>query len=354
MRRIGILLALTTLAHGCFESSGTVTRGRETPQTIERSVSFTDDDELRGLRMRLREVDAPFAATVSPPMAEGDELPPARIEQLLKRVEALETGADDRQAFARREDSPPPPLTGETLDLPFPPPEEAPATDQGGPGKLEVLRYAPEGEIPMAPHLSVTFSRPMVSLSSQEEAARFAPLELSPEPDGRWRWLGTRTLLFEPDGRFPMATHYRVSIPAGTESATGDRLGQALGFAFSTPPLSLEQTYPTHGPVGLEPVIFVAFDQRVDPRALLPFLKLTGGGTYPLRLASDEEIEADSGARSLRAHAQEGRWIALKPEQAHCRGTPRSPSHSRGVRPRRRGPGRRPGRSLSTSTPMPR
>ena len=40
---------------------------------------------------------------------------------------------------------------------------------------------------------------------------------VNPEPPGEWRWVGSRTLLFEPVGRFPMATDYKVEAPAGTE-----------------------------------------------------------------------------------------------------------------------------------------
>ena len=33
---------------------------------------------------------------------------------------------------------------------------------------LEIVRYAPEGDIPLAPQLSVTFSQPMIAISSQK------------------------------------------------------------------------------------------------------------------------------------------------------------------------------------------
>ena len=88
---------------------------------------------------------------------------------------------------------------GETVRTAFPPPEvrERPATETGGP--LEGVRHQPDGEIPLAPHFSVTFSAPMVAVTSHGELAReAAPVRLSPEPPGEWRWVGTRTVLFEP------------------------------------------------------------------------------------------------------------------------------------------------------------
>ena len=63
----------------------------------------------------------------------------------------------------------------------------------------------------------------MVAVGSVADVAQNAvPVTLSPQPPGRWRWLGTRTLTFEPEGgRFPMATAYTVEVPAGTRSSAG-------------------------------------------------------------------------------------------------------------------------------------
>jgi hypothetical protein len=38
------------------------------------------------------------------------------------------------------------------------------------------------------------------------------PLQLTPLPDGEFQWLGTRTLMFKPTYRFPMATQYSVVV----------------------------------------------------------------------------------------------------------------------------------------------
>jgi hypothetical protein len=123
------------------------------------------------------------------------------------------TGADDdRIDFAIRERSLPPPRTGRIIDEPFPPAPINEAAVDSAAGPLEVLRFAPEGDVEMAPHLSVTFSQPMVAVASNEDlAASQPPVKLSPQPKGRWRWVGTKTLLFEPDGRFPMATEYKAT-----------------------------------------------------------------------------------------------------------------------------------------------
>jgi hypothetical protein len=109
----------------------------------------------------------------------------------------------------------------------FPPAGAAPAPEVPSAGPLAVARRAPEGEVPLAPQLSVTFSEPMVAVTSHADLARGElPVRVEPEPSGRWRWVGTKTLLFEPEPRFAMATQYRVTVPAGTRAARGSALAQ--------------------------------------------------------------------------------------------------------------------------------
>ena len=74
------------------------------------------------------------------------------------------------------------------------------------------------------------------------------PVRLTPTPPGRWRWVGTQTLLFEPDGRFPMATDYRAEVPAGTRSAVGGALARAVAWTFTTPPPTLVEKQPLDRP----------------------------------------------------------------------------------------------------------
>src|SRR5258708_37346450 len=116
----------------------------------------------------------------------------------------------------------------------------------------------PEGEVPLAPELSVTFSQPMVAVTSQDDAAKVQPVKLTPTPKGKWRWIGTRTILFDPDVRFPQAQTYQVEIPAGTKSAAGGELKQAVKFTFETPPPTLRASYPNpnSGPQHLDVPMF--------------------------------------------------------------------------------------------------
>ena len=341
MRRALLLLTVLLTLTGCKKPKPST--DAEEPLANPKAVSFVEDEELSGLRMRLFEAGAPSATGETIPPADAEILSASQTEKLLARVDALQTEGGDRTSFAKREGSLPAPLTGETVDVPFPAPEAPPIPDEGEPGTLEVLRHAPEGDVPMAPHVSLTFSRPMVAVTSQEEAAETMPVQLSPTPAGSWRWLGTRTALFDPDPRFPMATEYTVTVPAGTESATGDKLAEALSFTFTTPPLGLTQRHPEYGPHGLTPVIFLGFDQAIDAQALLPFIELKGGGqSWALRQATDQEIEADPTVKNLAGRAEAGRWLALRPKQTLPRATSLTVSVGKGA-PSAEGPRVTPG-----------
>ena len=60
----------------------------------------------------------------------------------------------------------------------------------------------------------MTFSQPMIAVASVEEVEEqgTAGVQIRPQPAGRFRWVGTKTLLFEPEHRFPMSTLYKVTV----------------------------------------------------------------------------------------------------------------------------------------------
>ncbi|HUS29363.1 MAG TPA: alpha-2-macroglobulin family protein, partial [Kofleriaceae bacterium] len=214
-------------------------------------------------------------------LAAAKKLGDADVQQLLARAKPLETDPDDSKDFALRPMSQPPPRTGNTIKDTFPaavtmPP---PPTAANANKDLEVLRFMPEGEIPYAPELSVTFNQPMVAVTSQDDAAKVQPVKLDPQPKGKWRWIGTRTILFDPDPRFPQSTTYKITIPEGTKSATGQTLKKAVSFSFETPAPKLVAQFPYSGaPQHLDVPMFVMFDQRIDPQSVLSKIKVTVPG----------------------------------------------------------------------------
>lgn len=293
------------------------------PPARETKVEFHEDPEAQGLTMRLYEATPADGGADRPPLAAATPLSEAQAAALIARLPPME-GVDETTDFALREGPVPPPRTGATVALPFPPLDAAGPPPVAETGPLAVVRKSPEGDVPMAPHLSVTFSQPMVAVSSQEEAAKTVPVKLTPTPPGKWRWLGAKTLLFDPDPRFPMATRYTVEIPAGTKSAKGDPLAAPVSWTFTTPPPTLEQAWPKEedrgrrglegNPQPLDPVLFFAFDQAVSPEAILAKARLEGAGdAVPLRPATAEEVAASPEVAPRAKAAEAGRWVAAKP-----------------------------------------
>ena len=263
------------------------------------------------------------------PVATAEPLTHAQMQRVLDRLQSPLAQPGDAQGFAFPSGSLPPPRPGQTIDLPFPPPTAVPPPDEAtGEVGVEVLRFAPEGDVPLAPNLSVTFNQPMVALTGLSDlAAQAVPVKLSPLPAGKWRWIGTKTLAFEPQAtdatgtaRFPMATKYTVEIPAGIASAGGGKLIKTVTWTFTTPPPQIRASYPNDGPHLLEPVMFVAFDQGVDPTVVLKMLAVTattktGRKTIATRPATAAEIQADNVVKRLADDAGAGRWLAFRAEE---------------------------------------
>jgi hypothetical protein len=194
--------------------------------------------------------------------------------------------------------------------------------------------------------MSVTFSEPMVALGSADGTApREAPVKLFPPVAGSWRWLGPRTLLFEPgkEGErraFPLATSYRVEIPAGTQSLLGHQLEEKVEWNFATPPPRVVRFLPRgdRREAPLDPMLLLVFDQAVSPQAVLEAVHVrTGNGDHQVRLASREEVEKDEslewwenaedrwwsqGSRRLTPSIlDQGTWVAFRPGEPLPAGT---------------------------------
>ena len=179
---------------------------------------------------------------------------------------------------------------------------------------LQVVRYSPEGEIPLAPDLSVTFSQPMVAVTSQEEAAKYAPVELSPQVEGRWRWLGTKTLMFDTTKRFPMATKFTARVPAGTKSATGQALQKDVVWTFTTPPPKVEQMIPQSQIRATRCVdVHLSSIRRSIPKPCCERSSSPAAARrLPIRLATQAEIDADGSISYYSKQAQPKRWLAFR------------------------------------------
>ncbi|MCB8916437.1 MAG: hypothetical protein H6666_00805 [Ardenticatenaceae bacterium] len=271
-----------------------------------------------GLQIRLSKGQPPQAAYQPLPLAAGTPLSDEETALLLARLPAISSSPGDTVSFQLPTISLAPPRAGATISQPFPPPPPSTTPPDLVAGPLAVLRYAPEGQIPLAPFLNVTFNQPMVPLATLETlAAADVPVRLTPNIPGIWRWLGTQTLTFEYQGgefdRFPMATEYVAEIPAGTTAANGSTLAESVTWRFTTPPAGLVSHYPHSSPQPLEPIFFLAFDQQIDPAGVLATTHVTANGQpVTVQLATEAEIAADKRVSRLVEDTPAGRWLAFR------------------------------------------
>lgn len=278
------------------------------------------------LPFRLSEGQPEFDPTLAAiPTAETTPLSAEELQVVLNRLPVVQAESGDEQEYRLPVESLPPPRPGGEVDLVFPPADEQAAPEISAEEPLAVLRFSPEGDVPIVPQLSVTFNQPMAPLTSHEELTKEdIPVRLTPDVPGHWRWVGTKTLFFEADvegiDRFPMASEFTVEIPAGTQSANGSELAEAVRWSFRTPPPQLQRSYPSGGAQPLTPTIFASFDQRIDPSAVLEFVEVTAGGQrFPVRMATEDEVAAS--VKWLAENAGEGRWLAFKPTRELPTGT---------------------------------
>ena len=315
-RSVAALTLAAFLVTSCGGKANAPTPTRPSP--ISDQVLLQQQQLPDGLDMRVSDGKQGPSAIDRATLAPATKISDAEAEQLLARAKPLARDADDKQAFTFRPKAQPVPRTGQVIKASFPAPPSTLLPPRGNDaGKaLEVTRYMPEGKVPLAPALSITFSQPMVAVTSQDDAAAVHPVTLTPIPKGRWRWIGTRTLLFDPDVRFPQATTYQVEVPAGTRSQSGGVLKEGVKFTFETPAPTMIASYPGTGPQRLDAPMYALFDQKIDPVAVLSHIKVTAAG-QPVAIElvdklaiKDKQLAAI--VASATANEQAGRWLAFR------------------------------------------
>ncbi len=291
--------------------------GGTTPPSVAAAQSAGVAPRLFSVKLSQGKLAAEPASAAT--VAAGEPLSELRLAELTGRLPKWEDPASLTAPFAWPKQAPPPPRTGNTVDLPFPPKviADPPVTDNG---PLKVLRVQPEGEVPIAPYFTVTFNQPMVAVGTVAQVSAVeVPVKLDPAVPGTWQWIGTRTLRFDADSalvdRLPMATAFTATIPAGTRSVAGGSLVEAATFTFATPPPAIvNRSISESTNLPLDPVVVWVFDQRVDPAAVLKTVTWSAAGKpVPVRLATTSEIDSDESAKGTVSEAEPGRWIAVRP-----------------------------------------
>ena len=324
---VGIAMLVAACTDGSAAPSttpaSTIVGSTSQPNTNVPGLAESDASGQLGLRLSQgvasTEPTQPSVPVVSATDPDENRIDDSGVAEIFSRLPTWEDDKTLDEAFTWPTQSRPAPRAGSVVDLPFPASSEQPAPAVPD-GPLKVLRYQPEGDVPLAPAISVTFNQPMVPLGTvgQVDALK-VPITISPAVPGSWQWIGTRTARFDASStvvdRLPMATSYTVTVPAGIVSASGAALAETVTWSFATPPVTVGVLSPQGDNLARQPIFVVTFDQLIDRQAVLDTVAIDAKGDVPVRLATDAEVAADDVAAALVAAHPAGRWLAFTPSQ---------------------------------------
>jgi len=140
--------------------------------------------EIKGLQFKLHEDNSLGGQREPSKAATAQKLTEAESNAIFKRLPPLKTDESDKADFNLRSDSLPPPKTGNIVSAKFPADEllSLPDIKNADSAMLEVVRFSPEGKVPLAPDLTITFSQPMTAVGSQEQASELSSCSLNCSP----------------------------------------------------------------------------------------------------------------------------------------------------------------------------
>lgn len=104
--------------------------------------------------------------------------------------------------------------------------------------KIVSVLPAADSETSENSEITVIFNRPMVPLTTLDKLTELSvPVELTPTTKGQWKWIGTRTLQFQPADHLVRSSNYKVAIKPEFTSVDGLKIAEAFESKFITRPL---------------------------------------------------------------------------------------------------------------------
>ncbi len=156
------------------------------------------------------------------------------------------------------------------------------ASGPHGRAPFAVVAAGPRGEIATDndPGITLVFNRAMREVDGSPLAG-LPPVTIGTE-DGRtvkghFRWVGTHGMLFEPDGKLPGASRFKVTVPRGTRALDQSVLASDYTLEFTTVRPHLLSTFPragSHQARAGDP-IFLKFSQAIEPAELQKSLQVS-------------------------------------------------------------------------------
>ncbi len=121
---------------------------------------------------------------------------------------------------------------------------------------------AEESETHENSEITIIFNRPMVPITTLDTLDTITiPVEITPETEGKWKWIGTRTLQFQSTERLLRSSNYQVKIKPDFVSQDGLRL-EGSENSFRTRPLRYQGT--SSSKIIYNQPIRISFNQPVD------------------------------------------------------------------------------------------
>ena len=169
---------------------------------------------------------------------------------------------------------------------------------------VEVVLASPQGDMAalnQGDSIVMAFNQPMVPLKPVSTDVNVDFVEISPKIDGRFRWKGTATLVFEPKVKLPYGTRFKVTVKKGVKSWSEQQMSQDYSFSFVTPTVALEHTLPMESSdmQGVDEPIYLHFNQPVKPEDIKASIKLRQGDDtmgVNVRAYTEEDRKAESKA----------------------------------------------------------
>src|ERR1041384_6677630 len=149
---------------------------------------------------------------------------------------------------AAKEAPPEVPLPRVVTEAPPPPAIQLPKEkEESEEDEFRVVAGRPTGKLVGMVYPTITFSEPVVALSTLEQQDPSKTLRIEPAVKGRWHWLGSSSVEFVNEEPWPYSTAFHVIVPPGFKALDGTPLKDAWQLDFTTPTVAVEP-YSTNPP----------------------------------------------------------------------------------------------------------
>lgn len=190
------------------------------------------------------------------------------------------------------------------------------ATPQKSSGDLEVRMVSPRGDVKALHSIDVVFDDGMVPLGIRGRAKGTAPLEIEPDIDGAFSWIGSNALTFVPRGAIAPGTRLTCRIPKGARSLANKTTATDYVWEIVVGRPELIQSVPRiaslHAP---DEPIYLAFSTRPAAPAAGQIQLLGENGPIPMApIVPDSQAVRQITRRGSTSLPAEN-VLALRPER---------------------------------------